>query len=324
MADSAPDALPSAHERSAAASTDSTTARYGRSVATRPHLLAQELDALRADGYQAAELAVDSLHCILGGRLHEQHVAAVAEICARYADSLAFSVHAPAVLDLRDQRYPETHRQILLSSVAFAAAIRARVLVVHYEARSDDPRVEQQYRSAVEQAAELAARHELILGIENIEVERTERVLEFVHSLRHPAVRMTYDFAHDYLAGDLFGYDHLASARACAPYAAHLHITDNFGRFNHARLGDFNLYRAIPHSHVAVLGIGDLHLPLGWGTLPVQQVFARVAAPTYDGLVISEHDRPAYTAADREVAQRLHTLLRATPTPSAHGAAQHG
>ena len=92
------------------------------------------------------------------------------------------------------------------------------------------------------------------MGIENIEVERCERVLEFLEDLRHPWVRMTYDFAHDYLAGDLFGYDHLQSARACVPYAAHLHLTDNFGRFNQARLGDFNLYQAIPQSHIAVIG----------------------------------------------------------------------
>ncbi|HWE60149.1 MAG TPA: TIM barrel protein, partial [Chloroflexota bacterium] len=141
-----------------------------------------------------------------------------------------------------------------------------------------------------------------------IEVERTERVLEFLEALRHPWVRMTYDFAHDYLAGDLFGYDHLASARSCAPYAAHLHLTDNFGRFNTARLGDFNLYRAIPHSQVAVLGLGDLHLPLGWGTLPAPEVYERVATPAYRGMLISEHDHPAYSAADVEVCRQIQAL----------------
>lgn len=282
--------------------------RHGRSVATRPHLLADELERAIADGYTAAEPAVETLHCILGARLHEQHVAEVAEVCAAYAGRLSLSVHAPAVLDLRDRRYPEQQQQILLSSVSFAAAIGARVLVVHYEQRSDDPAIEAQYRAAIERAADLAGARNLILGIENIEVERTERVLEFLESVRHPHVRMTYDFAHDYLAGDLFGYDHLASARACAPYAAHLHITDNFGRFNHARLGDFNLYRAIPHTHVAVLGIGDLHLPIGWGTLPIPRVYAYFAERDYAGAVISEHDRPTYAAADGEVSRRLRDL----------------
>lgn len=282
--------------------------RYGRSVVTRPQQLAAELDQLSAHAYTAAELAVETLHCILGGHLNERHMDIVAGICAAHAETLAFSVHAPSVLDLRDRQYPDIHRQVLLSSVSFAAAIGARVLVVHYEARSDDPSIEAQYRRAVEVAADVAGRHDLILGIENIEVERAERVLEFVASVAHPNVRMTYDFGHDYLAADLFGYDHIASARACEPYVAHLHVTDNFGRFNQARLGDFNLYRAIPHSQIAVMGLGDLHLPAGWGSLPIERVYDCFATRGYAGLLISEHDHPTYSAADAEVSRTLRTL----------------
>ena len=286
--------------------------RCGRSVITRPHLLDGELTRLRAEGYVAAELAVETLHCILGGQLNEGHTATVAEICARHAVGLAYSVHAPSVLDLRDRRYPELQRQILLCSVRFAVAIGAQVLVVHYESRSEDPAVEAQYRAAIADAAELAGQHALILGIENIEVERCERVLEFLEDLRHPWVRMTYDFGHDYLAGDLFGYDHLQSARACVPYAAHLHLTDNFGHFNQARLGDFNLYQAIPQSHIAVMGLGDLHLPLGWGTLPAQQLYDHFAAGGYDGLLISEHSSFTYPGNDQAVYEALRALTAGT------------
>jgi len=286
--------------------------RCGRSVITRPHMLDGELTRLRAEGYVAAELAVETLHCILGGQLNERHAATVAEICARHASALAYSVHAPSVLDLRDQRYPELQGQILLCSVRFAAAVGAQVLVVHYESRSDDPAIEAQYRAAIADAAELAGQHRLIIGIENIEVERCERVLEFLEDLRHPWVRMTYDFGHDYLAGDLFGYDHMQSARACVPYAAHLHLTDNFGHFNQARLGDFNLYQAIPQSHIAVMGLGDLHLPLGWGTLPAQQVYDQFAARGYDGLLISEHSSLTYPGNDKAVYTALRALTAGT------------
>jgi sugar phosphate isomerase/epimerase len=289
--------------------------RCGRSVATAPQALDVELAQLAGAGYVAAELEIDTLQCIFAGRLVERAVAVVAAICARHP-SLAYSVHSPAVLDLRDRQYPDLQREILLGSVRFAAAIGARVLVVHYEARSDDPRVEEQYRAAIMEAAELAGRHALILGIENIEVERSERVLEFLEQVRHPWVRMTYDFGHNYLAGNHFGYDHVAAARACAPYVAHLHITDNFGRFNPARLGDFNLYRAIPHSNVAIMGLGDLHLPLGWGSLPARRVYEHFAAHGYSGLLISEHDRGVYASADDEVCHTLRALTaRSGATP---------
>ena len=287
------------------------TIRCGRSLGSRPHMLEAHLADLIARGYEAAELAVESLHCILGGRLVERNVAVVASACAAHAGALRYSVHAPAVLDLRDRREPELHRQILLASVQFAAAISAAVLVVHFEARSAEPEVEEGFRAAIAEAAELAGRHGVVLGIENIEVERSETVLEFLERLNHPWVRMTYDFGHNYLAGNLFGYDHVEAARACAPYVSHLHITDNFGRFNPARLGDFNLYRAIPHSNVAVLGIGDLHLPLGWGTLPAHDAFMAVTSQGFRGLLISEHDYFHYEDADRQVLGAMRALVSA-------------
>jgi sugar phosphate isomerase/epimerase len=184
------------------------------------------------------------------------------------------------------------------------------VLVIHYEARSEDEAIERQYRAAIERAAEVAGDLQVILGIENIEVERSERVVEFVDDMDHPFVRMTYDFAHNYLAGDLFGYDHVAAAAVCAPYTAHLHLTDNFGRFNQARLGDFNLYRAIPYPNIIVAGVGDLHLPIGLGTLPFEQVYASFAAQGYAGLLISEHEHGPFTDMDAEVCQALRALVQ--------------
>jgi sugar phosphate isomerase/epimerase len=284
--------------------------RCGRNVAALPQHLAADLEQLIDDGYTVAEPAVEALHCVLAGKLVERQMDRVGAIFARYADRLAYSVHSPAVLDLRDRRDPDLHREILLSCVRFAGTIGARVLVVHYEARSDDEAVEAQYRRAIEAAAEEAGRLGVILGIENIEVERTERVLEFLEAVRHPWVRMTYDFAHDYLASDLFGYDHLASARACAPYAAHLHLTDNYGRFNPARLGDFLQYRATPYTYITVTGLGDMHLPLGWGTLPAAKVFASFADLGYRGALISEHERRVFTDQDAAVCRDMQALIQ--------------
>lgn len=282
--------------------------RIGCDVYARRAGLADDLAHLVACGYNAAELPVEPLGCVLGAHLVDRTTALVAEVCAEYDEILTYSMHAPAVLDLRDRRNPERHLDILLSCVLLAAAVKARVLVVHYEARSEDPAIEAQYRRFVEIAADLAGRHAVILGIENIEVERAERVLEFLDAVRHPWVRMTYDFGHDYLAGDLFGYDHVASARACAPYAAHLHVTDNFGRFHPARLGDFNLWRAMPYGDLIVTGMGDLHLPIGYGSLPMSAVYAPFAAQDFSGVVVSEHARDAFPETDREVCERLRDL----------------
>jgi sugar phosphate isomerase/epimerase len=283
--------------------------QYGRTVRVAAHGLDADLAGVKRAGFEAAELAVGQLNCIIGGRLSERMLEPILETCGRHND-LIYTVHSPAVLDLRDRDRHELHREILLSSVRFAQAIKARVLVVHYEARSEEPAIEARFRASIEAAADLAGQSGLVLGVENIEVERTERVLEFIAGVNHPSVRMTYDFGHDYLAGDLFGYDHIVSARACAPYVAHLHVTDNFGHFNKARLGDFNLYKAIPYVDIVATGLGDLHLPLGLGTLPAQAVHDAVTSKGYHGLLVSEHQYDAFPTFDVEVRRSLQALAR--------------
>jgi len=138
-------------------------------------------------------------------------------------------------------------------------------------------------------------------------VERAERVLAFVDQVDLPHVRLTYDFGHDFLAAAQFGYHFLASVRACAPYAAHAHCSDNFGRFDPARLGDFTLYKAIPQRNLNVTGLGDVHLPVGWGTLPYEPAIAAFRAARgrpYDGIMLGEHRR-TFAEADAEVLERL-------------------
>ena len=123
---------------------------------------------------------------------------------------------------------------------------------------------------------------------------------------------MTYDFAHNYLASDLFGYDYLQSTRACVPYAAHLHLTDNFGRFNMARLGEWAIYQATPTADITVTGMGDAHLPLGWGeTRLAAEVYAMSSSRPagYQGLLISEHRRNAFAEQDAEVCSAMRELI---------------
>jgi sugar phosphate isomerase/epimerase len=217
------------------------------------------------------------------------------------------------VLDLRHPALPDLHCDILLSTVRFAAAVGARLVVVHYEQRSDSPAIELQFRRAIDAAAEAAGPRHVTLGVENIEVERAERVLAYIDQVDAPHVRLTYDFGHDFLAAAHFGYDFLTSVRACAPYAAHAHCSDNFGRFDPARLGDFTLYKAIPQRNLNVSGLGDVHLPIGWGALPYDAAIAAFGAARhrpYDGILLGEHRR-AFADADGEVLEHLRRFAQA-------------
>ena len=56
-----------------------------------------------------------------------------------------------------------------------------------------------------------------------------------------------------------------------APFSEHLHLHDSFG-----------LLQTMPtyiKSEAVSYGLGDIHLPLGWGNIPFDEVFDKLELP---------------------------------------------
>ncbi len=70
------------------------------------------------------------------------------------------------------------------------------------------------------------------------------------------------DFGHAYLSSILFKREYMNDIDEMLQYAVHAHIHDNFGINGTIVKYMDNLYR----------GIGDLHLPPGWGNLPWNKI----------------------------------------------------
>jgi sugar phosphate isomerase/epimerase len=85
---------------------------------------------------------------------------------------------------------------------------------------------------------------------------------------------MCYDFAHSYINSKKLGYDFLRSIQAAKPYIRHAHVNDNFGKGRPESSASY--IEAMP------MGIGDLHLPIGWGNIPYEDVAG------YDAIYILE------------------------------------
>lgn len=92
-------------------------------------------------------------------------------------------------------------------------------------------------------------------------------------------VGITLDFDHAYVSAGYYRFDYLNAIEARARYVIHAHVNDNFSRFNPQS----------PHStnHDLGFGFGDLHLPIGWGTIPYKDVFDIVKG-TYDKIYVLE------------------------------------
>jgi sugar phosphate isomerase/epimerase len=79
----------------------------------------------------------------------------------------------------------------------------------------------------------------------------------------------------------------MEEVKALAPLARHLHLNDCFG-VSHGMDG------ALP-AEVLAFGSGDLHLPIGWGSLPWDRLMSEPDYP--DDLVLNQELHPAYWSA---------------------------
>jgi len=265
--------------------------------------LSSELAFLRDLGYDAVEISPDAFNLLFCGRLQPALVRDVVPVLERHP--FRYSVHSPAALDLRDVRDYDLQMQMAESVVEFCRLISAGVLVVHFEQQSPDPAVEAVFLAAVRRLADRAADQQLQIGIENIEVERCAPVLEFIRAVDRPNVGLTFDVGHAFLAAHQFGFDYLEAVRSARSHLIHLHVTDNFGRFDPLRLENFTLYRTQRPRDILPVGRGDLHLPVGWGAIPYEDTFDALRG--YSGTVITEYRYDLF----RPYASRLADDLRA-------------
>lgn len=279
--------------------------RMGITVANTGDL-DRELSFVHDLGYEAVELAPDAFNLLFNGELHSPLVNDVVPVLKRHR--FQYSVHSPAALDLRDIKDHAVHVQMAEATLEFCRLIDADVLVLHFEQQSPDPTVERAFLEAVERLADRTRELRLRIGIENIEVERVAPVLEFIRRVNRPNVGLTFDVGHAFLAARYFGFDYLEAVRAARPSLIHLHVTDNFGRYDPLRLENFTLYRTQRPRDILPVGRGDLHLPVGWGAIPYDETFAALRG--YDGSVITEYRYDLFRAHAAGLAQELRARLR--------------
>ncbi len=268
-----------------------------RSVGTnlsRPYLdgvgsLAEDLGALKGAGPDFVEVWPQNLGLILGGRLDPDRLRAVGELLLEA--ELAYTVHAPLEVNLMDLTSHGLQRDALDASLRFAQGIGAGVVVCHAGQRlgardakhsmGDQISAE---RSALRQAGDLAGELGVTIAVENYYPEQPilrgavydysvwpSQLAEQVSAVDHPAVGVCLDVGHAALAAGFFGFDLVEECAAIAPLVRHVHLHDN--------LQKTNLTGEPQASEHTVYGLGDLHLPPGRGTIPLEELLRRMDFP---------------------------------------------
>lgn len=241
------------------------------------------LDEAEALGVEVVELPAYAWHLIVDGRILESRLKDLAR--ALEGRRLGYTMHGALAINLMDlpERLPR-HEKVLAANIEIAAAVGARHLVMHAGfVRDPDDDLEVAYsrqRDALARAGDFAAARGVTLCVENIfrfiharETASPAKLAGELAAIDHPAVKATLDVSHAYIRCTDARLDPIAEMAALAPYVAHFHLHDSFGRPNERRAGDLWYYD--PAEAVA-FGEGDLHLPIGWGGIDWDSVVQTV------------------------------------------------
>lgn len=241
--------------------------------------LGEDLAQLASIGADVAELGLSGLDLVAGGRIITDRLRRLEAMTARLP--LRYSVHGLVASNFMD---PETLPLQLAAAKALVEVcdrIGARILVQHGgELRPDQTNAragaDARQREALLELAEFARRHDVRIALENIftteegQYRQTPAELAAtVKEIGHPNLVALIDFSHAYIEATYRGLDFKAEVAAMAPVTGHLHVHDSFGR----PIGRFKPF--YPQEATA-LGLGDLHMPLGWGDIDWETLFADI------------------------------------------------
>lgn len=248
----------------------------------RPKALEKQLNAAETKPVDLVELPIFDMDLILGGRIRREVLAELQRVCG--GRSLSYSIHAPIALNLMD--HPGRlglHLDILKASIEITAELGARHMVVHtgvcaHASRAEIDAAYERQRAALSEVAGIAAGAGVVVCVETLTTERGDlhsalpsRLAYELALIDHPNIRCCLDVSHAYINCGFHGRDLLEELAPLAPFAEHLHLHDSFGRPNDMR--------TVSRAERIAYGLGDLHLPLGWGSIPWNAIFSELDLP---------------------------------------------
>lgn len=286
-------------------------------------LLRKHVEYYMEIGFDYVEIPVHGVGAMVGGQLITHRVEEVRRLLARFP--MKYTVHGPNPLNLMDSKNIGWQKQAMMESIRFAAVLNSEVLVYHSgryipEEYFHIPRWNKNLKDkqkgelckveaeAISSLAEFAKTQGVNICMENARpyldgspysyAEQLFLLIQQVKDINHPNVGITLDVGHGYLAAKHYGFNFLDAVKEAAPYIKHVHLHDNFGN------PSTSLERK--QAEMMASGRGDLHLPIGWGEIPIVSVFALLR----DNEIIFVHEiRPRYQNYAKQALELGHKLM---------------
>lgn len=244
-----------------------------------------ELETFEKLGFDYVEISPHAVDAILHGRLNPHKIDYILDIAKSF--NLKYTVHAPDVVNLKDVEHYNMQLNVLRSSIDFASLLHAKIVVYHLgtfiEGKGLYYEQRQKEIDGLKNAADYAKDLGVVIGVENISHSSRE-VVDTIRNVNRDNVGMTLDFGHLFLWANRYNKDYMKEVETGLEYAVHMHIHDNFGEST--ALYEYHF------EHIEIytlsLGLGDLHMPIGWGQIPYGRIFELVRKSDYNGVLINE------------------------------------
>jgi len=190
------------------------------------------------------------------------------------------TMHGPLSFNLLDN--PENvrqHVQLALSYVELGAALGISAMVIHtgYCSENEPLALKRKYtaqRDGLKEVADYAGTLGIKIYLENIfpffegaHTALPEKLAEEIATIDHPQLTGCFDVSHAYIACNAYESDLAFQAKQISSVSSHWHVHDSFGQ----PLTSLQPYTS---SEALAYGIGDLHLAVGDGDLPWDDVLS--------------------------------------------------
>jgi sugar phosphate isomerase/epimerase len=237
--------------------------------------LDDQLARIEATGASHCELSLYELDLVVGGRILAERRRRLEQICARR--SLAYTVHGVLTVNFMDEAHLELHKTVCRAMLELSGALGASVMAHHPGTvpAASAPHLERLHaieREALVEMGGIAAGYGVKIAVENLFVEDPAtytadpvRLARQVAEVDHPNVCGLLDFSHAHIMTRFRGMDYLDALKAFAPQVNHLHVHDSFGV-------PTTITEFFRFAEQIAYGMGDLHLPMGWGDIPWESI----------------------------------------------------
>ncbi|SIQ36728.1 Sugar phosphate isomerase/epimerase [Rhizobium sp. RU35A] len=266
-------------------------------------------------GADACEIGIYAEEIVSGGRIIEDRTRRVEEIVRAYGFK-KLSLHGQISSNFMDRQHLALQKKVVRAMLELCNRLGAGILVHHSGAAQlaegeNGADLDLMEREALSEMADVAKGYGVRIALENIFTTESgqyrqtpSQVAETVRAVGHDNVVALIDFSHAYIESTFKQLDFREELRAMAPVTGHLHVHDSFGL-------PYTMDKFFHPAEATALGIGDLHLPLGWGDIAWDEIFAELTFLP-DTMLIMEIDSHRFKdqqPACLERARNLATLI---------------